>query len=118
MHPDSDRRLPGGDVSSEDLADADLRRAPRLVLVADHPERNHRARVVARLGAQLDPAVLRRVEANVRLRLAHDRLRIEPVLANRAADRAGELTRLQRRHAKPAVELGTPRLLVGLDEEP
>jgi len=40
------------------------------------------------------------------------------VLPDRAADRAGEDAGLQRRDADLAVELGAPRLLVGLDEQP
>ncbi|HZA44243.1 MAG TPA: hypothetical protein VE568_02930 [Rubrobacter sp.] len=40
------------------------------------------------------------------------------MLPNRAADGAGEDAGLQRRDADLPVELGAPRLLVGLDEQP
>jgi hypothetical protein len=40
------------------------------------------------------------------------------VLPNRAADGAGEDAGLQRRDADLPVELGAPRLLVGLEEQP
>ena len=42
---------------------------------------------------------------------------IEAVLTDRAPDGAGEDARLQRRDAGRAVELGAPRLLVGLDQQ-
>src|SRR6185437_10571681 len=86
MHADADTGAAVADVATEDLADADLRRAVRLVLVADHPQRSHRARVVGEARAELDASVLRRTEADVRLRLADDGVRMEPVLADRRAD--------------------------------
>src|SRR5262249_41372671 len=106
---DSDDRAIGPDVATEDLADADLGRAFGLVLVADHPERDHRVRVVARPSAKLDPAVQRRVQADVGLLLADDGLRVEPVLADAAAERPREAPGLEGGDANLAVQLGAPR---------
>src|SRR5829696_64435 len=93
-HPDA--RVARRDVATEDLDDADLGRPVGLVLVADHPERDHRARVVDRPRAELDAAVERRVEAERRLLLPYDGERREAVLADLAPDRSGEDARLQR----------------------
>jgi hypothetical protein len=95
MDAHSDLRPVGADVATEDLADADLGRPLGRVLVADQPEGDHRARVIERLRAQLDPTVLRRVEPEVPLSLANDGRRIEPVLTDRASDRARKEPRLQ-----------------------
>jgi hypothetical protein len=62
---------------AEDLADADLGGPVGLVLVADHPERDHAAGVVQGLGPQLEQAVPGRVEAGVLLGLADDQVGLE-----------------------------------------
>ena len=108
---------PARDVAAEDLADQDLGRALGLVAVADHPERDHGGGIVDRLRAHLEAPVLRRVETHVVLGLGDDRLLVEAMLADGAADGAGEQARLQRRHPHVAVELGVPRLLVGCDRQ-
>src|SRR6266536_493282 len=69
-------------------------------------------------GSSLEQAVLRRVQPGAALRLADDGVRVEPVLADRAADRAGEHAGLQRRDSDLAVELGTPWRLVPGDQQP
>src|SRR3954453_5590866 len=91
-------------VPAEDLADADLRRPLRLVLVADHPQGDHGSRGVGGPGAGLEQPVLRRVQPHVALRLAHHRSGVEAVLPTRAPDGPGEDGGLQRRHAHRAVE--------------
>src|SRR4051794_3330088 len=107
------------DVAAEDLDDADLARALRLVLEADHPQRDHRARVGDRAQARLDATVAREVEAHLRLRLADDRVSVEgALLAEVAADRAREHAGLQRGDAQLAVPLRAPRRLVLLDQQP
>src|SRR5262249_6221223 len=114
-HPDLGRAW--ADVAAEDLADADLRGALRLVLEADEPERDHAPRVVARPGPHLEPPVPRRIEARGGLLLAHDRFGVEPVLAHDAPERTGEDAGLERGDAQAAVELGTPRRLIRLHEQ-
>src|SRR3954471_20964893 len=95
-HADA-RAVRAEDVAAEDLDDADLARALRLVLEADHPQRDHRARVVDRAQTRLDAAVVRDVQARLALRLTDDRLGVEGApLAAVAADRAGEHAGLQR----------------------
>src|SRR6266516_1873311 len=59
-----------------------VRRAVRLVLVADHPQRDHAARVIRRLGPQLEPTVLRRIEPLVGLCLPDDGVLAETVLTD------------------------------------
>ena len=74
--------------------------------------------MVDRAQARLDPAVVGRVEALLGLRLADDGVGVErALLADVAADRAGEHAGLQRGDAQLAVPLRAPRLLVGLDQE-
>ena len=58
------------------------------------------------------------VEPGVVLRLADHHLGLEAVLADRAADRAGEHAGLQRGHPDLAVELRAPWRLVCLDQQP
>src|SRR3954454_11553407 len=113
------RAVRAEDVAAEDLDDADLARALRLVLEPDHPQRDHRARVVDRAQTRLDAAVVREVEARLGLRLADDRVGVEgALLAAVAADRAGEHAGLQRGDAQLAVPLRAPRRLVLLDQQP
>ena len=111
MDAHADPRAAGAeDVAAEDLDDADLARTLRLVLEADHPQRDHRARVVARAQARLDPAVVREVQARLGLRFADDRVGVEgALLAGVAADRAGKHAGLQRGDAQLAVPLRAPR---------
>ena len=90
----------------------------RAVLKADHPERDHEARVVERAHPGLDQAVMHREERAVLLAGADDHVGVELELAVAASDRPGEDARLDRRHANVAVELRAPRGRVGLDEEP
>src|SRR4051812_13528434 len=105
------------DVAAEDLAHADLPGALGLILVADHPERDDRVGVVERRAADLDQAMVWREEPEGLLRLAHDGVRAEPVLADHASDRTGVDAGLQVGDAHFAVELRAPRLLVGLDAQ-
>ena len=49
-HPDA-RAVRAEDVAAEDLDDADLARALGLVLETDHPQRDHRPRMVERAQA-------------------------------------------------------------------
>ena len=74
--------------------------------------------VVRRRGAQLDAAVQRRVQANIPLRFSYHGRGVEPVLADRAPERAGERAGLQRRDPHAIVIFGTPRELIGLDSQP
>ena len=89
----------------------------RLVLVADHPQRDHRGRVVERPGSELEQAVLRDVKGNSGLGLPDDETVTEAMLAERAADRTGVQPCLERRHAGFAVKFRTPGLLVGIDPQ-
>ena len=115
-HPDPS--LERTHITPEDLADADLGRMRRLVLVADHPQGDHAAGIVNSLGPELEQAVLRRVEPRVVLGLPHDEPGFEPLLPYRAPDRTGEDPGLQRRDPDLAIELRAPRLLVRLDHQP
>src|SRR5262249_7295130 len=117
MDADADDRLVAAHVAAEDLAHADLARVLGLVLVADHPERDHRVRIAARTRAELDRAVLRCVEARGRLRLGEDRGRVEAMLPDRRTDQAREGAGLEGGDPRLPVELGAPRRLVGLDPE-
>src|SRR6266516_5693636 len=94
-----------------------VRRAVRLVLVADHPQRDHAARVIRRLGPQLEPTVLRRIEPLVGLCLPDDGVLAETVLTDPPAFVPGEDAGLQRRHPNRPVELRAPRRLVPLDAQ-
>ena len=69
------------------------------------------------LRAKLDPAVAWGVEADIRLRFAHEGARVEPVLPDRAPERPRERARLQRRDPDLAVELRAPRLLFVSDQQ-
>src|SRR4029079_6133069 len=62
-------------------------------------------------GPQLDPAPVRREEPKLRLLLPDDHAGREPVLADRAAERAREAARLDGRHADLAIPFRTPRRL-------
>jgi hypothetical protein len=82
------------DIAPEDLADADLRRSVRLVLVADHPEGDHASRVVEGLGSHLDESVERGIQPKTLLLFSDHCLRVEPVLTNVGALSTGVHTRL------------------------
>jgi hypothetical protein len=104
-------------VTPEDLADADLGRTLRLVLVADHPQGHHVHGVAERAGLELEQAVLRRIQRDVALRLSDDHTLSVVVLADGAADGSREHPSLERRDPQMTGELGAPRFLVGLDEQ-
>jgi hypothetical protein len=118
MYAHADRGRVGCHVPSEDLADADLRRLTGLVLVADQPERDHAPTVRDGFGTDLDQAEPRRVQPGHALRLPDHEIGSEPVLADGAADRPGELPGLQRGDPDRPVELRAPGLLVFLDQQP
>ena len=61
--------------------------------------------------------VLRRVQRDAPLLLADDEPVAEMDLAEAAAERPGEDPGLERRGARPAVELGAPRSLIGVDPQ-
>lgn len=84
------RRRPGLQSLSEDLEDADLGGACRLVLQPDHPHGGHRPRAELHPRADLEPPVVRRPAPLGRLGLAHHQAVAERLLPDRAADRAGE----------------------------
>ena len=118
VEADADPDLAGPDVPPEDLAHAELRRPLGLVLVPDHPERHHRARVVARSPAHLDAAVQGRVRPTrspaplgrrrrVRTDAGRSCCRRDPRRRPSAA------TRPARRRS-----IGTPRLLILGDQQP
>src|SRR5918997_1599631 len=108
VHAHADSRPVGFHVAPEDLADADLSRAVGLVLVANHPQGHHTVRVVGGPGPHFDPAVVRSVQPDVLLGLAHYGDRREAVLPDRTTDRTSEDAGLQRRDAHLAVELRAP----------
>jgi hypothetical protein len=89
----------------------------RLVLVADHPQRDHAARIIRRLGPQLEPTVLRRIEPLVGLCLPDDGVLVEVMLTDPPAFVPGEDAGLQRRHPNGPVELWAPGRLVVLDAQ-
>jgi hypothetical protein len=118
MHPHAHGGESRFDIATEDLDHADLARSLGLVLEADHPERDHDPRVSRRPEPGLDDALARRMEPHDRLLLAHYHVGVEPMLPDRATQRAGEHTRLDRRRPHRAVPLGTPGRLVGVDAQP
>ena len=88
-----------------------------LVLEADHPQRDHRPRVVERAHPCLDQPVVDGEERAVVLRRPDDDVGVELELADRRAHRPGEHAGLERRHAQVAIELRAPRRVVGLDQQ-
>ena len=117
VHAHADARDVGADVAAEDLEDADLGRSLGAVLEADHPERDHVRGVVEGSRPRLEQAVLRRVEGHRRLGFAHDEPIPEPQLPDRAAERTGERTGLERGDPQVPVVLGRPGRLVGIDPQ-
>jgi hypothetical protein len=95
MDADADGRCLRRHVPAKDLADADLRRSLRLVLDADHPQGNEQCGVVRRARLELEQAVGRRVQGDLRLRLPDNEASLEAVLPDVASDRAGEQAGLE-----------------------
>src|SRR5512132_907634 len=114
-HPD--RNTIGLHVAPEDLEDADLPRSLRLILIADHPERDHVVRVIERPCAQLEQAVSRGIERRTRLLLADDDPIAEAMLPDLTVERTCKDASLKRRHLQPPVVLPTPGLLFSLDQQ-
>jgi len=71
---------------AEDLEDADLARARRLVFQPDHPHRCHRTRTEIHPRPHLEQAVLRRPAPTGGLKLAHHQAIAERLLPDCAAD--------------------------------
>ncbi len=117
MPPDAhpDPRHGAFHVASEGFHDQDLPRPFGFVLVPDHPESDHVGRVVESASAKLEQAEGRRVQRHVRLGLANDHPRREVLLADPGADGSGEGARLDRGDPQPAIELGAPRGLIGVN---
>jgi hypothetical protein len=78
---------------------------------------DHHARVVECADARLDEPVVGCQECARLLRGPDDDVLVELELSARAAQRAGEDTGLERRHAEVAIELAAPGRGVGLDEQ-
>src|ERR1700722_12997148 len=114
-HPDPS--LERTHITPEDLADADLGRMRRLVLVADHPQGHHVQGMVECAGPELEQAVLRRAQRGVALRFTDDYARAEAMLANRASNGSREYTGLERRDPQMTGKLRAPKFLVMLDEQ-
>jgi hypothetical protein len=117
MDAHADPRGPRVHVAPEDLDDAELSRALRLILEADHPQGDHVRWVVERADPRLEEPVCRRVEG-ARYVLLPDR---DPVAEAVLPDATAEWSRghpgLERGDAQLPVELGAPGPLVSLDDE-
>src|SRR3954468_4594926 len=87
------------------------------ILVADHPEGDHRVRISRRSDTDLEHAVAGREERSRRLLLADDEPVSEVELPDRAPTRPGELAGLERRDTDLTVELGRPGRLIRIDAE-
>jgi hypothetical protein len=83
------------EIAAEDLGDAELAAVVRGVLESDRPARDHDVGVPDGGHPHLDHAVPHEPEALLRLLLPHDEVVAEPVLADAASPRPGELARLQ-----------------------
>jgi hypothetical protein len=103
---------------AEDLEDADLRAARRLVLQPDHPHRGHRPRAEIHARADLDQPVVRRPAPVRRLELAHHHAVAERLLSDRAADRPGEHSGLDARDPQRIVIVRTPQPVPRRDRQP
>src|ERR1700722_4071266 len=115
-HPDPS--LERTHITPEDLADADLGRMRRLVLVADHPQGPPVHGIVERAGPELEKGVLRGGKRDAVLGFTDDYALAEAVLADCASDGSREYTGLERRDPQMTGKLGAPKFLVMLDEKP
>src|SRR4026207_2300148 len=105
------------DVPPEDLADADLAGPLGSILETDHPECDHVRRVRDGRQPDLEQTVGRRIERLDGSGLPDDEAVRELQLAAAAPDRPGKLPGLQAGHPDPAILLGVPRRLVGIDPQ-
>src|ERR1700730_12587915 len=114
-HPDPS--LERTHITPEDLADADLGRMRRLILVANHPQGHHVQGMVERAGPELEQAVLRCVQRDVALGFTDNYALAEAMLADSAFDGSRENAGLERRDPQMTGKLRAPRFLVLLDEQ-
>ena len=106
----------GLDRVAEDLGDADLAAAVRLVLEADHPPGDHRPRRDDGPGSQLEGAELRQPALEPLLGLADRHAGTPRLLADRAAHRSREVPGLDPGDAeRRGMDAGQPMALLGRD---